>query len=53
MNHGMDLHGTHDPLLVGLSLTIAVLASYSALTIAGRLKTADRRDGCSGSAPRR
>src|SRR5215467_3829254 len=43
MNHGMDLHGTHDPLLVGLSLTIAVLASYSALTIAGRLKTADRR----------
>ncbi len=43
MNHDMGLHGTHDPLLVGLSLTIAVLASYSALTIAGRLKTADRR----------
>jgi NO-binding membrane sensor protein with MHYT domain/nitrogen-specific signal transduction histidine kinase len=43
MNHDMGLHGTHDPLLVGLSLTIAVLASYSALTIGGRLKTADRR----------
>ena len=41
MNHGM--HGTHDPLLVGLSLIIAVMASYTALTIAGRLRTADRR----------
>jgi NO-binding membrane sensor protein with MHYT domain/nitrogen-specific signal transduction histidine kinase len=37
------MHGTHDPLLVGLSLTIAVMASYTALTIAGRLRTADRR----------
>jgi NO-binding membrane sensor protein with MHYT domain len=41
MNHGM--HGAHDPLLVGLSLIIAVMASYTALTIAGRLRTADRR----------
>jgi len=41
MNHSM--HGTHDPLLVGLSLIIAVMASYTALTIAGRLRTADRR----------
>ena len=43
MNHALGVHGTHDPLLVGLSLTIAVLASYTALTIAGRLRTADRR----------
>lgn len=43
MNHAMALHSSHDPLLVGLSLTIAVLASYTALTIAGRLRSADRR----------
>src|SRR5215468_4820967 len=43
MNHALGVHGTHDPLLVGLSLTIAVIASYTALTIAGRLRTADRR----------
>jgi NO-binding membrane sensor protein with MHYT domain/nitrogen-specific signal transduction histidine kinase len=43
MNHALGVHGSHDPLLVGLSLTIAVLASYTALTIAGRLRTADRR----------
>ncbi|HUL09869.1 MAG TPA: MHYT domain-containing protein [Candidatus Acidoferrum sp.] len=43
MNHALGVHGTHDPLLVGLSLTIAVLASYTALTIAGRLRSADRR----------
>src|SRR5215471_7573925 len=43
MNHALGVHGTHDPLLVGLSLTIAVLASYTSLTIAGRLRTADRR----------
>jgi diguanylate cyclase len=42
MNHALGLHGAHDPLLVGLSLTIAVMASYTALTIAGRLRSADR-----------
>jgi NO-binding membrane sensor protein with MHYT domain/nitrogen-specific signal transduction histidine kinase len=43
MNHALGMHGTHDMLLVGLSLTIAVMASYTSLTIAGRLRTADRR----------
>jgi signal transduction histidine kinase len=40
MNHA--LYGAHDPLLVGLSILIAVLASYTALTLAGRLKAAER-----------
>jgi diguanylate cyclase len=43
MNHTLSQHGTHDSLLVGLSILIAVLASYTALTLAGRLKTAERR----------
>jgi diguanylate cyclase len=43
MNHAVGMHGTHDPLLVGLSILIAVLASYTALTLAGRLRTAERR----------
>jgi NO-binding membrane sensor protein with MHYT domain/nitrogen-specific signal transduction histidine kinase len=42
MNHTLSQHGAHDPLLVGLSILIAVLASYTALTLAGRLKTAER-----------
>lgn len=43
MNHAVGMHGTHDPLLVGLSILIAVLASYTSLTLAGRLRTAERR----------
>ncbi len=43
MNHAFGQHGAHDPLLVGLSILIAVLASYTSLTLAGRLKTAERR----------
>jgi NO-binding membrane sensor protein with MHYT domain/nitrogen-specific signal transduction histidine kinase len=42
MNHALGLHGAHDPLLVGLSLIIAVMASYTALTIARRLRSAER-----------
>jgi signal transduction histidine kinase len=42
MNHSLSQHGTHDPVLVGLSILIAVLASYTALTLAGRLRLADR-----------
>jgi methyl-accepting chemotaxis protein len=36
--HGM--HGTYDAFLVGLSIVIAVLASFTALTLAGRVKEA-------------
>jgi methyl-accepting chemotaxis protein len=36
--HGM--HGTYDGFLVGLSIVIAVLASFTALTLAGRVKEA-------------
>jgi methyl-accepting chemotaxis protein len=34
------MHGTYDALLVGLSIVIAVLASFTALTLAGRVKEA-------------
>ena len=36
--HGM--HGTYDGFLVGLSIVIAVLASFTALTLVGRVKEA-------------
>ena len=36
--HGM--HGTYDAFLVGLSIVIAVLASFTALTLVGRVKEA-------------
>jgi len=35
------IHGHHDPTLVILSILIAVFASYTALDLAGRIKTAD------------
>jgi NO-binding membrane sensor protein with MHYT domain/nitrogen-specific signal transduction histidine kinase len=41
MSHGIAMHGTYDPLLVGLSLMIAVAASFAALKIAGRLRAVD------------
>ena len=34
------MHGTYDGFLVGLSIVIAVLASFTALTLAGRVKEA-------------
>jgi NO-binding membrane sensor protein with MHYT domain len=40
-NH--DLHSAYDPMLVGLSIVIAVLASFTALTLAGRVKESTGR----------
>jgi methyl-accepting chemotaxis protein len=40
MNDIHAMHGTYDALLVGLSIVIAVLASFTALTLAGRVKEA-------------
>src|SRR5262245_10228240 len=37
------LHSAYDPLLVGLSIVIAVLASFTALTLAGRVKDSTGR----------
>ncbi len=33
------IHGTHDPVLVGVSYLVAVVASYTALDLAGRINT--------------
>jgi len=38
MDNMHGLHGTYDSMLVGLSVVIAVLASFTALTLAGRVK---------------
>jgi NO-binding membrane sensor protein with MHYT domain len=35
------IHGHHDPTLVILSIVIAIFASYTALDLAGRIRTAD------------
>src|ERR1700675_2836620 len=35
-----SMHGTYDGFLVGLSIVIAALASFTALTLAGRVKEA-------------
>src|SRR5215470_14767076 len=43
MNSIHDMHGSYDALLVGLSIVIAVLASFTALTLAGRVKEAAGR----------
>jgi NO-binding membrane sensor protein with MHYT domain len=40
---GSHLHGGYDALLVGLSIIIAVLASFTALTLAGRVKESTGR----------
>src|SRR5262245_3051766 len=37
------LHSAYDPLLVGLSIVIAVLASFTALTLAGRVRDSTGR----------
>jgi diguanylate cyclase (GGDEF)-like protein/PAS domain S-box-containing protein len=38
----MTMSGTYDPLLVILSVAVAILASFTALNLAGRLLAADR-----------
>lgn len=38
----MTMIGYHDPVLVALSVAVAILASFTALNIAGRLLVADR-----------
>src|SRR5262245_46523878 len=43
MNDFHAMHGSYDALLVGLSIVIAVLASFTALTLAGRVKEAAGR----------
>ena len=37
------MSGSHDPILVALSVAIAIFASFTALNLAGRLIAADRR----------
>jgi PAS domain S-box-containing protein len=41
--HDYILHSHHDPFLVALSITIAALASYTALDLAGRIRAATGR----------
>ncbi|HEY7687142.1 MAG TPA: MHYT domain-containing protein, partial [Dongiaceae bacterium] len=43
MEHLHSLHGAYDSVLVGLSIVIAVLASFTALTLAGRVKESSGR----------
>jgi methyl-accepting chemotaxis protein len=43
MNDMQSMHGTYDASLVALSILIAVLASFTALTLAGRVKEAAGR----------
>src|SRR5215510_2417162 len=43
MDHMHSLHGAYDSVLVGLSILIAVLASFTALTLAGRVKESTGR----------
>ena len=39
---GVIISGSYDPVLVGLSVAVAILASFTALNLAGRLLVADR-----------
>jgi NO-binding membrane sensor protein with MHYT domain len=43
MDHMHSLHGAYDSVLVGLSILIAVLASFTALTLVGRVKESKGR----------
>lgn len=38
----MDMHGSYDPILVALSVGVAIFASFTALNLAGRLLVADQ-----------
>ena len=43
MPHPMIMSGYYDPILVALSIAVAIFASFTALSLAGRLLAADNR----------